>query len=294
MNKQNTQTWWRLTPVLLAVCLLAGCAAKTAPVWGNPQTGLILQYRMPEGQVLKYDSWEETRQISDLMGQTIEVDYKSTNAFSVKSNGQEENNHQLTITIDGMSIKIQSSQADLEPDMSTVLGKSFDMILSPLGKELELVGADAIKYDMGGAQGTRDVAAVFQDIFPNLADQPLRIGDTWPDETTINEKTSNGQVIIHISGVNTLEGFETIEGMECLKISAKYSGTIEGKRDQQGIELNTKGDIKGTATWYFAYKEGIFIKHINKGTGEGVVDVPSQGIQIPFTREMTSEINLVK
>ena len=293
MNKQKTQTWWMLAPIFLAVCMLAGCAAKTAPVWGNPQTGLILQYRMPEGQVLKYDLMEETHQVSDLMGRTIEVDFESTNAFSVKSNGQEENNHQLTITIDGMSIKIQSSQVNLEPDMSTVIGKSFDMTLSFLGKELELVGADSIKYEMG-PEGTRDIAAGFKDIFPNLADRPLKIGDTWPDETTINEKTSRGQVIIHLTGVNTLEGFETIDGMECVKVSAQYSGTIEGKGEQQGVELNTKGDIKGTVTWYFAYKEGIFIKQINKGTAKGEVDVPSQGIQIPFTREMTSEIILVK
>jgi hypothetical protein len=293
MNKQKTQTWWIMAPVFLAVCMLAGCAAKTAPVWGNPQTGLILQYQMPEGQVLKYDSWEETHQTSDLMGRTIEVDYKTTNAFTVKSNGQKENNHQLAITIDGMSIKLHSSQTDLEPDMSTVLGKSFDMILSPLGKELELVGADAIKYD-AGPQGTRDIAAGFQDIFPNLADRPLKIGDTWPDETTINVKTGSGESFIQISSVNTLEGFETIDGMECVKVLAQYSGTIEGKGEQQGTELNTKGDIKGTATWYFAYKEGIFVKYIGKGTTKGVIDVPSQGIEIPFTREMTSATNLVK
>ena len=293
MNKQKTQTWWILAPVFLAVCMMAGCAAKTAPVWGNPQTGLVLQYQMPEGQVLKYDSQEKTLQISDVMGQTIEVDYRTTNAFSVKSNGQEKNNHQLAITIDGMSIKIQSQQADLEPDMSTVLGKSFDMILSPLGKELELLGADAIKYE-AGPQETRDISASFQDIFPNLTDQPLKIGDTWSDESTITGKTSNGQVIVQVVNANTLEGFETIDEMECIKVLVRFSGTIEGKGEQQGIELNTKGDINGTATWYFAYKEGIFIKQINKGSVKGVIDVPTQGLEIPFTREMTSEISLVK
>jgi hypothetical protein len=58
--------------------------------------------------------------------------------------------------------------------------------------------------------------------------------------------------------------------------------------------LVTTGEIKGTATWFFAYKEGIFIKQINEFTVEGTVDVPSQGLQIPFSREMTSEINLIK
>jgi len=293
MCRGKKQFWLILAPVFLAVGMLAGCAAKTAPVWGELETGMILRYQMPESQVLKYDSWGETHQTSDVMGQTIETDISSTNAFSVRSKGLEENNHKLTITIDDMSIKIQSTQAELEPDMSTVIGKSFDMTLSSLGKELELVGADAIEYDLG-PEGTRNISAGFQDIFPNLADRPLKIGDTWPDETVITEKTERGDAVIRLSGENTLEGFETIDGMECVKVSGTFTGTIESKGEQQGIELNTLGELKGTTTWYFAYKEGIFIKQTNEGTAEGTVDVPSQGIQIPFSREMTSEISLVK
>ncbi len=282
-----------LAPVFLAVCMLAGCAAKTAPVYGDPQTGVILQYRMPEGQVLKYDSWGETHQVSDVMGQTNEMDISSSNAFTVKSNGQEENNHQLTITIDGMSLRIQSTQAELEPDMSTVIGKSFDMVFSSLGKEVELIGADAIEYDLG-PEGTKNISSGFQDVFPNLADRPVKIEDTWPDESTITDKSEGGETIIYFSGINTVVGFETIDGMECVKVTTEGTGTIESKGEQQGMELVTTGEIKGTATWFFAYKEGIFIKQINEFTVEGTVDVPSQGLQIPFSREMTSEINLIK
>jgi hypothetical protein len=293
MNKRNWQTWLMLAPVFLAICMLAGCAAKTAPVYGDPQSGIILQYQMPEGQVLTYDSWSETHQVSDVMGQTIEADISSKTVFTVESNGQQETNYQLTITIDDMDLKVQSTQGELDPDMSTVIGKSFDMVFSSLGKEVELIGADAIEYDMG-PEGTRNISVGFQDIFPNLADRPVKIGDTWPDESTVTEKTGIGEAIIHFSGVNTLEGFETIDDMECVKVTAEGTGTIESKGEQQGIELVTTGEIKGTVTWYFAYKEGIFIKQITEGTVEGTVDVPSQGMQIPFTRESTSEIKLVK
>jgi hypothetical protein len=293
MNKQNAKKWLILTPVFLAICMLAGCAAKEAPVYGDPQTGVILQYRMPEGQVLKYDSWGETHQVADVMGQSMETDITSTSAFTVKSNGQEENNHQLTITVDGMSLKIQSTQGELEPDMSNVIGKSFDMVFSSLGKEVELIGAEAIEYDLG-PEGTRNVASGFQDIFPNCADRPVKIGDSWPDESTVTEKSDRSEAIIHFSGVNTLVGFETVDGMDCAKITGEGTGTIEGKGEQQGMELITTGEIKGTSTWYFAYKEGLFIKQIVEGTVEGTIDVPSQGLQIPYTRESSSEIKLIK
>lgn len=293
MNKQKTKIWLALTPFLLALFMLSGCAAKTAPVWGDPQTGLILQYQMPEGQELKYDSWEKTHQTSDIMGNNIEVEMNSKNSFSVQSKGYAEDKHQLTITILDMSLKVQSTQFDLEPDMSHVIGKSFDMMLSSLGEESELKGAEEIKYEMG-PEGERSIASTFQQIFPDLAGRPLQIGDTWPDETTISEKSSTGEVIIRISEENTMDGFEVIDGMDCVQILSRYTGTIEGKGEQQGIETVTSGDIKGTSTWYFAYKEGIFVKHINSGTVEGMIDVPSQGIEIPFTREMSSEINLKK
>jgi hypothetical protein len=293
MKKQVTKKSLTLAPVFLVLCMLAGCAAKTAPVWGDPQTGVILQFQMPEGRVLKYDVWGETHQVSDVMGQTIEVDMSSSNVFTVESNGLQDNNHRLTITIDDMSAKIQSTQGELIPDMSTVIGKSFEMVLSPLGKEVELIGADAIEYDMG-PEGTRDISINFQDIFPNLAGRALKIGDSWPDESTVTEKTDNGEAIIQISGTNTLVGFETVDGYECVKVVGEGTGTIESKGEQQGMELVSTGELKGTSTWYFAYKEGIFVKQINEGTVEGTVDVPSQGVQIPFTRESTAEIKLVK
>jgi len=293
MNKQKSIAWLMMAPLLLALFMLTGCATKTAPFWGDPQTGLILQYQMPEGQKLTYDSWDKTHQVSEMMGMAIEVDIDSTNSFTVQSKGAEEDKNQLTITINDMSFKIQSVQANLEPDMSQVIGKSFDMTLSHLGEESELKGAEEITYEMG-PEGTRSIASSFKHIFPDLAGRPLKIGDTWKDETTINEKSGNGETVIRISEENTLDGFETIDDMECVRILSRYTGTLEGRAQQQGIETISTGDIQGTSTWYFAYKEGIFVKHTNKGTAEGKVDVPSQGLEIPFTRDTTSEISLKK
>ena len=293
MNKRKAHSVLLLVPVFFVFCIMAGCSAKTAPVWGDAQTGIILKYQMPEGQVLKYESWGETHQVSDVMGQTIETDISSSTTFTVESSGLQENNHLLTFTLDDMSLKVQSTQGELEADMSTVIGKSFEMVFSSLGKEVELLGAEAIEYDLG-PEGTRNISAGFQDIFPNLADRPVKVGDTWADESTITENTERGEAVINFSGTNTLAGFETVDGVECVKVTGEGTGTIESKGEQQGMELVTTGEIKGTITWYFAYKEGIFIKQINEGTVEGTVDVPSQGIQIPFTRESTSEIKLVK
>jgi hypothetical protein len=293
MRMKVSRAWLISIPLSLIICFMAGCAAKTAPVWGDPQTGLILQYRMTEGETMKYASSGETHQTAEVMGQTIETDISSTLSFSMESKGQNDTGHQLTITIDDMSLEIQSVQGELAADMEPVIGKSFDMTLSVLGKELELIGAEAIEYDLG-PEGSRNISASFQDVFPNLADRPVKVGDSWPDESTITENTGNGEAVIHFTGVSTLAGFETIDGMECAKITTEGTGTIEGRGEQQGIELNTRGEIKGTTTWFFAYREGVFIKQVTEGTVEGTIDVPSQGMQIPFSRESTAEMHFVK
>jgi hypothetical protein len=294
IRNRTLKTWLGFISVFLVFCFLAGCAVKKGDLWGDPKTGLILQYRMPDDQILKYQSSGEVNQNMEIMGQSVDVEINSASVFSAKSKGLKGDNHQLGITIDSMSTDIISMQGELSPDMSTVIGKSFDMTLSPLGKELELSGAESIKYDLG-AEGKRSISSDFQAVFPDLADRPVKIGDTWTSTDTITEKSENNESIIHLESVNTLKGFETVDGMECVKITVELTGTSEGKGEQQGMDLISEAEVKGTATWYFAYKEGIFVKMISTVSSEGTITVSGpQNMSIPMTLEMKGEVKLVK
>ncbi len=293
-RKQTLQTWMVIIPVGVIIGMLAGCAAKTASPWGDPETGLILQYRMEENQVLKYQTSAEQTQDIEVMGQAISTETISSSAFSVKSKGLKENNHLLHVTIDSMSINISSPQGDLSPDLSSVIGESFEMILSPLGRELDVSDAASIKYEMGPA-GSRSVESNFQTVFPDLADRPVKIGDTWSSTDTITEKTGMGEIILNFESINTLEGFETVDGLECIKVTAKITGTLDGKGEQMGVEMSFKGDIEGTETWYFAYKEGVFVKGITTAHTDATITTSGvQAMTIPFTQETKMETKLVK
>ncbi len=294
IRNRTLKTWLGFISVFLVFCFLAGCAAKIGDLWGDPTTGLILQYRMPDDQILKYQASGEVNQNLEVMGQSVDVEINSASVFSVKSKGPKKDNHQLGITIDSMSTDIISMEGELSADMSAVIGKSFDMTLSPLGKELELSGAESIKYDLG-PEGKRSVKSLFQAIFPDLADRPVKIGDTWTSTDTITEKSENNESIVHLESVNTLKGFETVDGMECVKITAEITGKTEGKTVQQGMDLISEGEMKGTATWYFAYKEGIFVKMITKGSAESTITVSGpQNMSIPMMLEVKEEVKLVK
>lgn len=294
IRKQTLQTRLVFISIVLVIFILAGCAVEKRTYWRDPKTALALQYWMPENQVLKYQTSAKQTQIIEVMGQSVEVETEKTIEFSVKSKGLKENNLQLEVTIDSMSINITSPQGDLSPDMSTVIGKSFDMTLSILGKEMDLSGADSIKYDSGPG-GKRSISADFQAIFPNLAGRPVKIGDTWTTKDTITEKSDNGEVRINLESVNTLEGFETVNGLECVKITAEVTGTLDGEGYEQGMDLTFKGEIKGTDTWYFAYMKGIFVKMITDVSTEGTITTSgAQSMTIPMTQEMKIEVKLIK
>ncbi len=292
-SERKIQT--ELTPalVILAICMLAGCAAKTVPVWGDPQTGLILQYRLPEGQVLKYQTSGEQVESTEVMGQSIKVESVLGGVYSFRSTGLKAEQHQLEVTIDDMSINIKSPQREFSPDMSPVIGKSFMMVLSSLGEELDVSGAESIQFE--GPTGKRNIASRFQTLFPNPAGRPVRVGDSWITQDAIVEKSETGKVTINFKNDHTLEGFEIVEGMECARIKAKVSGSLDGDGTQGGATYTVKGGYEGIDTWYFAYKEGILVKLVSVGVVDAMVDVTSpQSLTVPTKQDMKMEITLVK
>jgi len=278
--------------IILAVVAMTGCAAKKE-MKVEPEPGLSLMYRMPEDRALKYQMTNESTQNLKVMGQKIEIKTSKAYDFSIKSKGMEEGNHKLEFTIDSVAINIEGPQGGVPVDVNAVVGKSFDMTLSPLGEELDLAGAKAIKYSM--AQGEQSIAPDFQIIFPNLPDKPMEIGATWSGKDTLNIEEGDSRIQINMDIVNTLKGFETIDGMECVKVVSEVTGTVDGQGKQEGMDLVTKGDLKGTDTWYFAAKDGVLVKIASDFDVDATVTgTGPQNITIPLTQKAHTDIMLVK
>jgi len=249
---------------------------------------------MPENQVLKYQGSGGMTMDMEVMGQAMEIGVDETLAFTVRSKGQKEENFQLQVTVDSMSMKITTPQGDLVPDLSPVEGKSFDMTFSPIGEEKDVSAAESIQYEV--EPGTLyNMASKFQAVFPDFAGRPVKIGETWTTKAVIKEGTNRSETSINLDILNTLEGFETMDGMECVRIKAEFTGTVEGTSEPEpGVELVSEGEVKGTDIWYFAYKEGIFIKTVSNGTADIIATASVQGISIPMKREFSGEMVLVK
>jgi len=294
MNKREQgQMGFVIILILMVLCVLPGCAVKTANIWGTPETGLILKYQMPEGLELRYETTSTMIQTLDIMGQIQEVEGETASSVTFTSKGQSGINHELSATLNKMDMYFSTSQGEVIPNTDEAVGKSFGIILSPTGNELELIGITDLKIDMG-PDGIQDLSGEFQDSFPDLAEIPVKIGDTWTSTVPVTQISSNGETTMMFVHVYTLEGFEDVDGYECVKISIDTTGTHEGTTEQGGMELITEGIIEGTGTVYFAYKVGLLVKMMAEGVSEGTILISSQNMEIPSSRTYKMESKLIK
>ena len=273
--------------VLAAVTLQATPTSPKAPA----PASAVLEYKMPTGRTLTYQSKSEETQVMEVMGQSMDTHATNNSTVTFKAKGPKDNNLLLGVSIDEMAASFTSSAAgDMSPDMSSLKGKTFDMVLSALGSEIDVSAAEAIKYDMAGA--TRNIASGFKMFFPDLPDKPVKVGDTWPSNAGIDEDMGEIKMRLDFKNVNTLEGFETVDGLECARVSTAVTGTLTGSGNQQGMDMTFAGTTKGKETWYFAIKEGLFIKSASETTTEMSIDVPAAGMTIPATATAKSEVKL--
>ncbi len=271
--------------VVLTSVILFSCATRKAlsPYSGDPESGLLLQYMFPQDRALTYELLNEISQEMEIMGQTNRMNMKTTYTFQVRSKGRHADYHDLDISLSDMGLDISGSQGSYSPNVSSIIGKKFAMTVSPVGKELDLSEAEAITYDLGQA-GPRSISSDFQTIFPDLADRPVKIGDSWVSRDTIVITSGTMDMSLMFDNVNTLEGVETVNGHECIRVAVEVSGTLTGSGNQGGVDLDMDGDIAASEIWYYAYKEGYFVKWNSDGetTGKILASGP-QNFTIPMT-----------
>jgi hypothetical protein len=274
--------------------ILAGCLAKKT-IWGDPQTGLILEYRIPQDQSLQYKNTSETNQTIDMMGQSMKISTKILIDYSIKGTATDDQNNLLTqVNINDFSMLLTGMQGETTPDTSALKGKSFGVSFSTKGKEIGFTGIkDLPKIDLGMMSGgEQGVDQFFQDLLPDLPAEPVKVGATWTEP--IDNKIQQGPLEVTTKGeaTNILEGLDTIKGMECVRIKSTTKSTVQGSGEMMGNEMNIKGEVKSLATWYFAYKKGLFIKASVEQDTDVKITAGSMG-EIPQSSKMKLEIELI-
>jgi len=267
--------------------VLFGCAAQK-PLWGDPESGLVLTYRAEEGVVRQYRNDINVVQDMAMIGQKNEMATDMT--FSALAKPGDGENLVFGVTVDEFSVNVKSLRGDISLDASGVVGNGFDMILSPLGDELDVDGASSLTYQTSPFSES-SLKPLFVRIFPDLPSQPVKEGDTWvsKSDTTADEGGTKINTLVEYS--YTLAGVEAVDGKPCAKITGKMTGKMEGKGSQMGSEFTLGGDLTGSSTWLFAYEEGVLVKHSVEFSGD--INLESAMGGFPMKLSTTETLALV-
>jgi len=274
-----------------AIISLSGCAAKKA-AWGSMEKGMIMKYSSNPDKDLKYENTFDFEQEMEVMEKQISITAVGNQIFLMEPLDASSDDLEFKVTVEDMQSTITTPRGEVKAKTEKVIGQSFNITINKLGNELEYSAAEALVYEFAAGE-EKSLASDIQAFFPDLPTHPVKAGDSWESKDHILEKSGSGMLIMDITNYNTFEKLETVNGYECMKVNATFVGTIEGSAKQEGMDLNTNGTIGGTSTWYYAFKEGIFVKQQTNGLGETLTKITGpREMELPATRKfiMTSEL----
>jgi hypothetical protein len=253
-----------------------------------PKGTIKLEYKYPSDKVVKYFDDSKVNEVMDVNGQSMQVNVSSVFGCSIKTTGKQDGNIKLEIRMDTMAQNIDTPQGTSGGTIKEIQGKTFNMILSPTGKEVDVSEAEKIIFNVEGS-GQSNASQSFLSFFPDLPKDPVKPGDTWISIDSVTSKTPIASMKMQVKSENKYEGIEKIDGTECAKISSAISGTREMTAQTQGMDVYTSGPFTGNTVLFFAVKEGYFIRQIVTTKMTGTIEISGpQNMSFPVVMDMTS------
>jgi hypothetical protein len=247
-----------------------------------------LSYKYSSDSPVRYITTSKIIQDLDINGQSMIVNVISVLGCSIKSTSIVNNNLGLEVTIDTMAQSVDSPNGMTGGAVAGAIGKVFNMTISPEGKETDMSGAEQVSFTAGDGT-TATAAQSFNEFFPDVPVEAMTPGYTWSGTDTLTEKTSSMLHVMIIKADNKFEGYELINGTNCVKILFTLSGTRDMKTQSQGMDIKMSGPFSGTGELYFSPEKGYFLKESVKTRMSGTMEITSpESMSFPVVMDITS------
>jgi hypothetical protein len=245
-------------------------------------------YHYPQDAPVSYVENTKIHQILDVEGQSMDVNVTSSLGCNVRSGGNQKANLKLEIKVDSLSEIIDSPQGVSGGLVKEAGGKSFTIVITPKGKDVDLSEPQKIVLNVEGSSPI-DLSQTFTSFFPELPAGTVSPGYTWTSTDTMNSKSTSNSMYMTIKSQNKFEGYGNIMGMNCARITSVIEGTRVINNQPQGMEMKTSGTFTGSAEVFFAVKEGYFVKQTVYTSMKGQMEITSpQSMTFPVTMDIKS------
>lgn len=255
-----------------------------------------LKYQLVEGTKFTITTTGEVSSIVDQMGTEVVVDiYGEGEDIYVVSSTQKEKGLTVEMEFGERSQTIESPQGSASTDFADLIGKKVKFVLFQNGKVEGFEGFDTlpeIKTSAGDVLNAETYKLGVKAAFPLLPDKPVKIGDSWSDIQDINIPLGEYTLLSENNFTYTLIEETEKDGFDCLKIDVKGVLKLSGDFEQAGTPLSLERETTSSGTLYFAHKKGMFIRVETDSTAEGIITVPSAGIDIPQTITSKSSVTV--
>jgi hypothetical protein len=276
---------------LIAVFTLISVTAFSQNNPSASQPGKLV-YNYPVNTPVKYKSTTKVVQDMDINGQSMQTNVVSYLGVTMKSVGTSGSNFKIAVTVDTMAQTVDSPAGFTGGAIPDIAGKSYNVVISPDGKVVDNSEAKNVTYALVSG-GTGDALQVTDNFFPVLPADKIKPGYTWTSEDSINSSTSSVVTLGTVKSVNTFEGFELYNGVNCAKIATVLSGTRIMKTQSQGMDIKVTGPYTGSMTVYFAPSTGYFLKQYVNTRLKGTIDITTPDVMsFPLVMEtiLTKEV----
>ena len=277
--------------LVLAAMLSLSTAAEKAPA---AEKLYELKYQLKPGTKFVIVSTGETESVTDQMGTEVVANITGDGMDTyVVLSADKEKGLSIELEIGERTQDISSDMGSASTDFSELVGKKAKFVLLPNGEAEGFEGFDALQ-EVTTASGDTLTSDLYilgvKDTFPKLPDKPVKFGDTWKDVQ--GNDVPLGDYTLRSDSDYTYTLVEEVkkDGFDCLKIAVTGTDKVTGDFEQQGTELSLERETTTNAVMYFAYKKGMFLLYEAEAKAEGIIFVPSAGMEIPQT--MTTKGNV--
>ena len=285
------RTTMRTILTFVTVAFIWSCSASKMNLTEMSTKGFQIVYKPKIGSVAKYMITSNSDITQNMMGQEQNFGTKSDMSMILKVSGVTENEINYDVTFESATIESNApGLTGIGDYKEKLLSSNVKITSDPFGKVTKITGTEAIKKLALGS----NIDILLKNLFIIFPEKVLKIGDSWPHKETNTVKSGPLNLDINSNTTYKFVGVETKQNTECLRFDVEVSMKLSGKGQQNGMDLEFDGSGTGTGTIYFDYANGVFVNITSNSQTDGVVAIPSQGMDIPMTVVQTAEINLVK
>jgi hypothetical protein len=275
--------------LVLAGLAAAGCAEKKDK--GQPVIRVNPSYGLAAKSSQTYHVLYVQDVAIDVAGQPVNAQRTYEGTFTVRHDGETAEGRRATIRVDRLSAELVSSDGSEAFETGHIVGRRFDVTLDRKGGSPNYAERPPAVETGAMAGGDVDISFLFDCAFPRLPDGVLLVGNTWRVKSRRHQVEGIVPVSADLLTTHQLSGFETVDGVRCMKIDMRSFAKLEGGIADMEPPWRYRGTLRGSGTWYFALDGGSLVSLTQEEVTQG--NASSSAMSTPIQQNTRIQVERV-